>query len=369
MANELEIRTAETRDEKEAVYRFRYDVYVEEMGRYRDRADHARRMLHEPEDETGRIGYASENGEVVATVRLSWPGHGPLSERQVRQYRLQPFLDQLPAEALAVGERGMIAPRLRGSDLLLDMMRRGLAFSHEHRIQLTFGACEPHLLNLYLDLGHRTYSDENINSAEAGYLIPLVMVLEDYDYFVKLDSPLLTHLVDFGPDSRIPACVEAFRRDSGAVTSGRLTSPTTYWSHVNEALEDANRVSAFDGLTEEEAIRCLGKSNIIECDAGDRVLKKGGVARNLFVVLDGTLEVRDGKKLVSVLGPGDVFGEIAFLLGVPRSKDVFAATDGVRVLSLSESTIRKTIESDPAVAADLLLNISKMLCFRLLGRG
>jgi len=45
---------------------------------------------------------------------------------------------------------------------------------------------------------------------------------------------------------------------------------------------------------------------------------------------------------------------------------VYAATDGVRVLSLSEGTIRKLIETDPGVAARLLLNISKILCLRLL---
>ena len=34
----------------------------------------------------------------------------------------------------------------------------------------------------------------------------------------------------------------------------------------------------------------------------------------MFVVLDGTLEVRDGDRLLRVLGPGDVLGEIAFLV-------------------------------------------------------
>jgi hypothetical protein len=38
----------------------------------------------------------------------------------------------------------------------------------------------------------------------------------------------------------------------------------------------------------------------------------------------------------------------------------------VRVLSLSEATLRQLITSDPAIAAHLLLNISKMLCLRLL---
>src|SRR5262249_58523442 len=95
-----------------------------------------------------------------------------------------------------------------------------------------------------------------------------------------------------------------------------------------------------NGRGEGEAGACLGNSHIIEWKPGDRVLKKGGVARNMFVVLEGTLEARDGDKLLRVMSAGDVFGEIAFLLGQPRSADVYAATDGVRVLSFSEGTIR-----------------------------
>ena len=67
-----------------------------------------------------------------------------------------------------------------------------------------------------------------------------------------------------------------------------------------------------------------------------------------------------------VFGRGDVFGEMTYLLERPRSRDVYAVTDGVRVLSLSEATLRQLIKSDPAVAATLLLNVSKMLCLRLL---
>ena len=68
---------------------------------------------------------------------------------------------------------------------------------------------------------------------------------------------------------------------------------------------------------------------------------------------------------LNVLSPGDVFGEMAFLLEQPRTADVYAATNG-RILSLSEGTLRKSIKSDPEIAATLLLNISKILCMRLL---
>jgi len=364
-----EFRLAETEAERRAVYRLRYDVYVEEMGRYQQTADHENRLLQEPEDAHSRIWYARDaEGEAVATARLTWGGDAPFSQRMTDQYGLDRFLAELPAETMAVGERGMVARQLRGSTLFSDMGQVTRVFMREKRIQLIFGACEPHLLSLYLGQGNRTYSDRNINSPEAGYLIPIVMVTEDIAYLRSINATSLEFVEELGDDARVPECVDRLISGHGAVTSPRLTSSEAYWNKVHGALSELadNRITAFDGLNEDEAERCLGKSNIIECGAGDRVLKKGGVARNIFVVLDGTLEVRDGETVVAVLSPGDVFGEMAFLLERPRSRDVYAATDGVRVLSLSEKTIRAMIETDAAIAAHLLLNISKMLCARLL---
>ena len=362
------IGIAETEEEKRAVYRLRYDVYVEEMGRYQTVADHDQRMLYEDCDEQSRIRYAASNGEVVATARFTWGGDAPLPQRMIDQYGLAPFLAELPASAIGVGERAMVRSDFRGSDVLLQLIGAGMQFANEHRIQLGFGDCEPHLLNLYLSLGQRTYSKTNVNSAEAGYLIPLVLVVEDVAYLKQLNSPLLEYAHDFGDDARIPDCIRRVFADGTAVLSRVDTTSSSYWGEVHGALSelDANRISALDGFSEEEAARCLEKSTIIECQRNDRVLKKGGAARNLFVVLDGTLEVRDGDAVLAVLTAGDVFGEMAFLLERPRSRDVYAATDGVRILSLSEAKLRQMIKNDPAIAAQLLLNVSKMLCLRIL---
>lgn len=368
MSDDIEFGIATTREEREAVYRLRYDVYVEEMGRYQAVADHGRRMLYEDCDEQSRISYARIGGDVVATARITWGGDGTIPQRMIDQYGLAPFLAEVPASAIAVGERAMVRPHLRGTDLLLKMMCNGMTFANEHRIQLVFGDCEPHLLNLYLGLGQRTYSKRNVNSAEAGYLIPIVFVVEDVEYLRQLNSPLLPYLKDFGDEARIPACIERALADGSAVKSRMHTSSAAYWSEVHGALSEleSHHIGALDGFTEEEAARCLEKSTIIECAAGDRVLKKGGVARNLFVVLGGTLEVRDGDTLHAVLGAGDVFGEMAFLLERPRTRDVWAASASARVLSLSEANLKKLTETDPAIAAHLLLNISKMLCLRIL---
>jgi CRP-like cAMP-binding protein len=361
---------AESEEERRAVYRFRYDVYVEEMGRYRDVADHENRLFAEPEDAYSRISYVAQEGRVVGTARLTWGALAPIPERMIEQYGLAPFLADLPPEAISVGERAMVAPHLRGSDLLLEMMGRGIRFANEHGIQLSFGNCEPHLLNLYLGLGHRPYSDDNVNSP-SGYLIRIVFANGDLSHLRRIRSPLLEYLEGLPGEAPVPACLDRILSRGTTVTSPRLTSSRAYWSEVHGALAEigGRRLSALDGMSEDEAQRCLAKSNIIECDAGDRVLKKGGSSRNLFVVLEGDLEVRDGDETVARLGPGDVFGEIAFLLERPRTMDVFAASDHVRVLSLSESLIRDMIDDDATVAAQLMLNVAKMLCVRLLQKA
>ena len=355
-----EVGLAETDEQKEAVYRFRYSVYVEEMGRYQGSADHAGRRLVEPEDDESWIFSArADDGEVVGTVRLSWGGNG-FTERQIEEYRLDPFLVELPPEHIAVGERLMVKPELRGTGLVEEVAKCSNDTGLAHDVRIQFGACEPHLLSLYLGDGLRTYSATNINTPEAGYLIPLVA-------FPRGSEALRGVGVLTAPDG-MPDCVERILNSGGgAVMSPLMTSADDYVLHLRAAMHEieAQNISAFHAFTDEEVERCLGRSNVIECASGDRVLKKGGVARNIFVVLDGTLEARDAEQVVGVIRTGEVFGEMAFLLERPRTLDVYAASDSARVLSLSEHTIRAMVAEDPAVAAKLLFNISRMLCVRI----
>jgi hypothetical protein len=345
---------AATPEEKEAVYRFRYSVYVEEMGRYQGSADHAGRRLVEPEDDVSWVFYAREGDDVVGTARLSWGGKG-FSERQVDEYSVSPFLADLPHGHLAIGERVMVTPRLRGTGLVDQLMNARNDVAVEHDVRIQFSACEPHLLSLYLGQGRRTYAAKNINTPEAGYLIPLVAFPQGTD--ALLDDVTGT----------MPASVAQVLAGGGAVLSPLMTSAADYEDHIRATLHEieAQDISAFHGFTDEEVERCLDRSNVIECAAGDRILKKGGAARNIFVVLSGTLEVRDEDRVVAVLREGDVFGEMAFLLEQPRAADTYAVADGTRILSLSEHTLRQMIEDDPTVAAKLLMNISRMLSVRL----
>lgn len=350
---------AETAADKDAVYQFRYSVYVEEMGRYKDVADHERRLLIEPEDRHSIVYGASDDTGVVGTLRCTFGGDG-FSARQISQYSLEPFLAEMPAELMAIGERLMVAPHLRGASAAGDMrvlMGEDIA---ARGARIVFGDCEPHLLSLNMSMGCLPYAERNINSNEAGYLIPVV------SFFGGV--PALLEALGATAARDLPAVLQHVLHGAGGVISSATTAPETYWQQVHDQLArlDAISLHAFADMNDDETRDCIARSNILHCAEGDRLLKKEGSSHNLFVVLDGTLEVRDEARVLGVLTPGDVFGEMAFLLGVPRQRDVVAATDDVRVLALSEGALRKLTNEKPTVSAKLLLNIAKMLCGRLI---
>ena len=200
--------------------------------------------------------------------------------------------------------------------------------------------------------GSRTFATKNINSPESGYLIPIVNVTEDVEYLRRINSPMAAMTRDWG---RRLGFLRAWRGSWGmraTCSVNGLSTRSAYLSEVNDSLHELmhDQVSVLEGLTNDEVLGVLIKSNIINCKAGDHVIKKGGTAHNMFVLLEGHVEVYEGDSMVAVFGPGDIFGAMAFLLECERVTDIWAATD-CRILSLSESTIRASIESDAQGAA------------------
>ncbi len=365
--DDVTIAIATSNQDFEDIYRFRYRIYVEEMDRYRSVADHQGKRLVEPDDAKSYLIVAKKAKKLVGTARWTWGGSNAFTKRHIHQYDLGEFRESVPDEQMIIGERFMIEPQLRGSDLLYRMFCLYMNFVNERRIQLVFGDCEPHLLNVYQGLGFRSYTKRNVNSPETGYLIPLMLVAEDIGYLTTIGSPLASVLKDFGPDARVPDKLDKLLKGRDAVISQRLIDMDDYWANVSSSLQlfDDTRHHLFDDMSPEEIQHCLDKSNVICCACGDRLIKKDNVAQNMFVVLKGILEVRDGDDVVAVLSAGDMFGEIAFFLDLPRTRDVYAATDDVEILCLSDSNLRKLIGRHSKTAAKLLKNIAKMLCDRI----
>lgn len=367
--DEVDIIDVTTDEEREAVYRFRYDVYVEEMGRYGDVADHEGRRLVEPDDALAELTLIRHGDRVIGTARLS-PGAvpGALNARVVEQYDLQPFLHAIPEERIAVGERLMFAPEYRGGPLLFKFISESFLKFRKKGIQLFFGDCEPHLLNPYQAFGYRPYTRRHVNKPETGYLIPIVFVTGDLEYLKSIGSPLWGMLKD-APNPGVPANLAPLLTGGSSILSYTLDRKGEQWAFLQDRIREVGvqELSLFSGMSDEETEACLAKSVRINCQRGDTLIKKGNPAKNLYAVIRGNLEVKSGDDVVAVRSPGDIIGEIAFFLGLPRTMDVVAATDEVEVVSFSASALRKLIKAQPEAATKLLFNMSKLLCMKVVG--
>ena len=97
------------------------------------------------------------------------------------------------------------------------------------------------------------------------------------------------------------------------------------------------------------------------------IIQKDNAAKTMFILLSGILEIlRDGQ-LQAVIYPGDVIGEISFFLHVPRTADIIAATENVKLLSLDEASLSRLLKYDHTLANKILMNICRNLCTRVMG--
>lgn len=98
----------------------------------------------------------------------------------------------------------------------------------------------------------------------------------------------------------------------------------------------------------------------VEVKAGKVLTEQGEPGREFMIIASGTATVsRDGKPIAK-LGPGDFFGELAVLAGVPRTATVTADTDMV-IEALNRQEFSSLLDESPAIAKKVLLAAVKRL--------
>jgi len=119
------------------------------------------------------------------------------------------------------------------------------------------------------------------------------------------------------------------------------------------ALDDAASLTLRESMRAEKVSK--GNTLFKEGDAGDR----------LFVVVEGKLKLgttsADGREnLLTILGPGDMFGELSLFDPGPRTATATAVTDA-RLLSLSNDKVIGWVTQHPKVSLQLLGRLSQRL--------
>jgi len=104
---------------------------------------------------------------------------------------------------------------------------------------------------------------------------------------------------------------------------------------------------------------------INEFDVGDIVFEEGSTGRELFVVLDGRIDIvkLDGatKTTIVTLGKGEFFGEMAVIDGSARSATAISAAPNTRVMRINHARFVYLVSQQPAFALMVMDALSKRL--------
>ena len=95
----------------------------------------------------------------------------------------------------------------------------------------------------------------------------------------------------------------------------------------------------------------------IQSPAGEVLVEEGSAGHELFIILEGTAEVRRNGRRVTTLGPGDYFGELAILDRGERSATVSATTD-MTVMVLSQRDFAGLLGTIPGMSHQLLSSLA-----------
>lgn len=221
---------------KNEVYRFRYRIYVEQMGFRQKYADHARKRVVEPLDEAARIYVACVNDNIVGTIRGN-----RFSDRATAYYRKLYQIDgRFPFEPdeMSLTTKLMFAPALQRSPYPIRLITHyARDFNADRPCKIDFADCRRWLLPFFLKLGYVDYLGW-VSHDEYGSVRPLFCPADQVLRLQRLRSPLAAVARDlcdnnmFGGDDLIRAL---------ALTGTRAGAPAMQPDHDARAQPTSSR--------------------------------------------------------------------------------------------------------------------------------
>jgi CRP-like cAMP-binding protein len=134
---------------------------------------------------------------------------------------------------------------------------------------------------------------------------------------------------------------------------------------VPQEEEVVRRAPLFTALDEAAAISLRASMDTVKIAKGSILFKEGADGEHLYVIIDGKLKLGtssgDGREnLLSILGPGEMFGELSLFDPGPRTSTATAVTDA-KLLSLSHEKVIPWLKQNPEVSLQLLTRLSQRL--------
>jgi CRP-like cAMP-binding protein len=120
------------------------------------------------------------------------------------------------------------------------------------------------------------------------------------------------------------------------------------------------RVPIFSSLKKSQLKKIAQASMIRSFDSQENIAREGDTGVAFYLILEGEVEVRRGKKSLARLGQGQFFGELAVIDARPRTADV-VALEKSKCLILNSWNFDGLIKSNSDIAMAMLKEMARRL--------
>jgi CRP-like cAMP-binding protein len=150
----------------------------------------------------------------------------------------------------------------------------------------------------------------------------------------------------------------AARRPEGTAPAQREgpSAAGAEYGTIPETRTNAGVPKLFSGMSDEEFQRTLKEFEVRTYAPGKKVIEEGDSGDSMYLIGSGRAKVvahLGGREVeLAELGEGDLFGEVAFLTGRPRTAEV-VALGPLRVFEIGRIDIERIIERNPEVLSRL----------------
>jgi predicted GNAT family N-acyltransferase len=181
----LEIRLVETDEEREQVFKLRYKVFVEEMGKTPHHANHQHKTLIEPLDSSANIFSAFHNGKVVGTARNNLARTSNL-EYYPQLYKMD-FVGNAHPKYTSISGKLMVLKEFRGNQIAIHLIKENYRQMLIEGIKFDFSECDSSLVSYYNKLGYKSIG--TLNHPEYGEGTILMLDVLDLEHLERVGSP------------------------------------------------------------------------------------------------------------------------------------------------------------------------------------
>ncbi|MDP2863948.1 MAG: serine/threonine-protein kinase [Desulfobacterales bacterium] len=143
------------------------------------------------------------------------------------------------------------------------------------------------------------------------------------------------------PGERYQTCMD-FAYDLRVALRG--FTETVNNEKVKDVVDFMLHLPFFNNFSKEHIKELITTSKVAKVRKGKTIVTEGEIDDTFYIILSGKVKIKKGDKTISVIGPGECFGEMAYICGQARAATVIAETDSI-LLIISAPLLDRSSES------------------------